>query len=204
MHLLTEKDGMLQASVMGEIVELPLPGPGPYASANLLAALATAAALGVDPETASRYPAFYTPPPHRLQVVAAPGGVTIIDDTYNANPTSMRAALKVLRDFQGRRKLAVLGEMAELGHHAPQEHREVAREAAFVDFLFCAGEHALYYSQGARDWGLPDGRLVMASEAMELAQPLQETLREGDVVLVKGSRVARMERLVSIIMREKA
>jgi len=201
-HPLAQEGEMLRASVTGKLICLPMPGPGPHAGANLLAALAVAAALGVDPETASRYEAFYTPPPGRLRVQEAPGGLTLIDDTYNANPASMRVALEVLKGLEGRRKLVVLGEMAELGDHAVHEHREIGKAAAFADFLFCSGEHASQYSYGAREGGMPASRVMTGGDAMDLAHPLQEAVREGDVVLVKGSRVARMERLATVLMRE--
>ncbi len=202
-HPLAEEEGMLRVSVMGKVINLPLPGPGPHAGENLLAALATAAALGVDPEMAARYKPFYAPPPGRLQVLMAPGGITIIDDTYNANPASMRVAIEVLKDLEGRRKLAVLGEMAELGDHAALEHREVGKAAAFSDFLLCSGEHAIDYSNGAKEAGMRDNLVVTAEDAMGLARPLREIVREGDVILVKGSRVTRMERLVAVLMEER-
>jgi UDP-N-acetylmuramoyl-tripeptide--D-alanyl-D-alanine ligase len=149
---------------------------------NALTAFATARALGLDiPERID-----ITFAEWRNQEVSLPGGGLLVNDAWNANPISMRAALEHLRWLAaGRRRVAVLGEMAELGDYTDEAHREVARaiDEIGVDVLISVGERARVYG----------GRTVAdADEAIAL---LREELRPGDCVLVKGARVLALERV---------
>jgi len=142
-------------------------------------------------------------PGARMQVVKA-HGASIINDAYNANPDSMKAALLALSEFPGAgRRLAVLGSMGELGQHATELHRAVGEFAAQQDlaFLIVAGPHAEAYAKGAMAAGLGHNQIVSALDAEEATVALKPLLREGDVVLVKGSRSARMERVVEGLAR---
>jgi UDP-N-acetylmuramoyl-tripeptide--D-alanyl-D-alanine ligase len=146
---------------------------------NTLAALAVCDALGV-PAPAALEVAFT---PLREEELELDGGVLLLNDCYNANPLSMRAALAHLAERSGgRRRLAVLGEMAELGPDAPAYHREVGRLAAEL------GVEVVAVGPLARDYG---GRWV--ATAADAAAALGELLRSGDVVLVKGSRSVGLE-----------
>jgi UDP-N-acetylmuramoyl-tripeptide--D-alanyl-D-alanine ligase len=149
---------------------------------NALTAFATARALGLEiPERID-----ITFAEWRNQEVSLPGGGLLVNDAWNANPISMRAALEHLRWLAaGRRRVAVLGEMAELGDYTDEAHREVARaiDEIGVDVLISVGERARVYG----------GRTVAdADEAIAL---LREELRPGDCVLVKGARVLALERV---------
>jgi UDP-N-acetylmuramoyl-tripeptide--D-alanyl-D-alanine ligase len=149
---------------------------------NSLTAFATARALGLEiPERID-----VTFAEWRNQEVSLPGGGLLVNDAWNANPISMRAALEHLRWLAaGRRRVAVLGEMAELGDYTDEAHREVARaiDEIGVDVLISVGERARVYG----------GRTVAdADEAIAL---LREELRPGDCVLVKGARVLALERV---------
>jgi UDP-N-acetylmuramoyl-tripeptide--D-alanyl-D-alanine ligase len=149
---------------------------------NALTAFATARALGLEiPERID-----VTFAEWRNQEVSLPGGGLLVNDAWNANPISMRAALEHLRWLAaGRRRVAVLGEMAELGDYTDEAHREVARaiDEIGVDVLISVGERARVYG----------GRTVAdADEAIAL---LREELRPGDCVLVKGARVFALERV---------
>jgi len=122
----------------------------------------------------------------RNQELPLPGGGLVINDAWNANPISMRAALEHLRQLAaGRRRIAVLGEMAELGDYTDEAHRDVARsvEEIAVDILLSVGERARVYG----------GRPV--ADADEAIAILREELRPGDCVLVKGARVLGLERV---------
>jgi UDP-N-acetylmuramoyl-tripeptide--D-alanyl-D-alanine ligase len=137
--------------------------------------------------------------PHRGQVVVA-GGVTIIDDTYNASPASVLAALELLAGLPGRR-IAVLGEMLELGDAADAGHREVGRAAAAVcDLLSVVGVGAAGIAAGAREAGLPADRLSVTADRDAAAASLPAVLRPGDVVLVKASRGIALEVLVASLV----
>jgi len=157
-----------------------------HQAANAVAALTTCDALGVPlPDgvvdvTFSRW---------RSQESELPGGGLLINDAWNANPVAMRAALAHLRDSAaGRRTVAVLGEMAELGAEAPRFHAEIAREAEGVDVVIGVGPLARGYD--------PDAWVATADEALELAR---ELVRPGDVVLVKGSRSVGLERVADAL-----
>jgi UDP-N-acetylmuramoyl-tripeptide--D-alanyl-D-alanine ligase len=153
-----------------------------HLAVNAVIAFATARTLGLEiPERID-----VTFAEWRNQELPLPGGGLLINDAWNANPISMRAALEHLRRLaDGRRRIAVLGEMAELGDYSDEAHREVARavDEIGVDVLISVGEHARVY--GGRS-------VVDADEAITL---LREELMPGDCVLVKGARVLALERV---------
>jgi len=134
--------------------------------------------------------------PWRGEELPLPGGGLLINDAYNANPVSMRAALVQLEAIaEGRRQVAILGDMAELGSGAPAYHQEIGREAAKhgVDALLAVGELARGYLGGGvpvTSWA-PDAETA-AAEAAELVQP-------GDIVLVKASRALGLERVAEAL-----
>ena len=131
--------------------------------------------------------------PSRLQAHAGIHGSTIIDDTYNASPASMRAALDLLAEVAGR-KVAVLGDMRELGDAAMEGHREVGRAAAEVaDAIYVAGELGRWIGDAAMQAGHAD--VHICADASDLADALRKSLLPGDVVLVKASRAMEFERL---------
>ena len=149
---------------------------------NALAAFAAARALGL--EIPERFDVTFAE--WRNQELPLPGGGLLVNDAWNANPISMRAALEHLRRLAaGRRRIAVLGEMAELGDYADEAHREVAHavEEIGVDVLISVGERARIY--GGRN-------VIDAEQALVL---LRAELQPGDCVLVKGARVLGLERV---------
>jgi UDP-N-acetylmuramoyl-tripeptide--D-alanyl-D-alanine ligase len=155
---------------------------------NTLAALTVCDALGVPLDDGVLEVEFSA---LREEVIELPGGVTLINDCYNANPASMRAALAHLADLaRGRRQVAVLGDMAELGDEAPAYHREIGDEAirTGVKAIVAVGPLAAGYLVRTR--GIEGARAATAEEAVPALQAL---LRPGDVVLVKGSRSVGLE-----------
>jgi UDP-N-acetylmuramoyl-tripeptide--D-alanyl-D-alanine ligase len=140
-------------------------------------------------------------PGARMQVVKA-HGASIINDAYNANPDSMKAALTALHEFPGAsRRIAVLGSMGELGQHAADLHRATGQFAAQQNlaFLIAVGPHAEAYARGAMDAGLSHNQIVAALDAEEATTALRPLLREGDAILVKGSRFMGLDRLVAAL-----
>jgi len=134
--------------------------------------------------------------PHRVQLVRA-GGVTIVDDTYNASPGSMVAALDVLAGLPGRR-IAVLGEMLELGDRHDDGHRTVGEAAAGIaDRLVIIGEGATGIADGAMQAGLEPSRIAVVRDVDAALDHLLPRLRQGDVVLLKASRGVGLDRLVA-------
>ncbi len=131
--------------------------------------------------------------PSRLQAHAGIHGSTIIDDTYNASPASMRAALDLLAEVSGR-KVAVLGDMRELGDAEMEGHRDVGRAAAAIaDAIYVAGDLGRWIGDAAVHAGHAD--VHICADASELAHALRQSLRPGDVVLVKASRAMEFEHL---------
>jgi UDP-N-acetylmuramoyl-tripeptide--D-alanyl-D-alanine ligase len=134
----------------------------------------------------------------RLESVRLPNGARILNDAYNANPASMEAALMALAAEPGRRRIAVLGEMWELGEDAARYHREVGAGAARakVDLLVAVGTHAEELAAGALAAGMPSHCVERCANAAEAAQWLAERLEGDDVALIKGSRGAKMEQIL--------
>jgi UDP-N-acetylmuramoyl-tripeptide--D-alanyl-D-alanine ligase len=140
-------------------------------------------------------------PGARMQVLNL-GGAWIINDAYNANPDSMKAALTALREFpHATRRLAVVGTMGELGVHATELHFIAGEYAAKqgVEFLIAVGPQAEAYARGAFAGGLSHQQVVSALDAEEAAAALKPMLREGDAVLIKGSHFMGLERLVAAL-----
>ena len=136
----------------------------------------------------------------RGQVLTAPGGFTVLDDSYNAAPDSMRAALAVLAELPATRRWAVLGDMRELGDAAVEQHLALGREVAATGIagLVTVGELGRYIGEGARE---ADLATVVETESNAAAlAALLARVAPGDAVLVKGSRVMQMEDIVSALL----
>ncbi|MDQ7819785.1 MAG: UDP-N-acetylmuramoyl-tripeptide--D-alanyl-D-alanine ligase [Armatimonadota bacterium] len=171
---------------------------GRHTVSNALAAAAVGLVWGVSPDDIVAGLDAWRPPPMRLQPVRA-GDVLVINDAYNSSPRSARAALEVLAEVgRGRRRVAVLGEMRELGPRSADLHREVGALAArHADVVVAVGGGAGALAEGAVQAG---GRAVEYAPTVEEAARLAQALvRPGDVILVKGSRALRMERVVDAL-----
>ncbi len=139
----------------------------------------------------------------QLRLIAAPAenGATILDDTYNASPASSLAALNLLADLSGR-KIAVLGDMLELGEMELQGHQVVGgRAAQVVDLLIVVGGRGKWIGVAARDAGLAEDKIFFADSNARAVEILRQVTRAGDMILVKGSRGAKMEEIVSPLTR---
>ena len=133
-------------------------------------------------------------------------GIGIINDAYNANPASMQAALETLAELPCRgRRIAVLGDMFELGKHTAREHRALGRNAAHsgVDFLFLLGERAELMRRGARAGGMSAARIVIGKDHADLGERLRALATKGDWLLFKGSRGMRMEKVLAALKSGK-
>lgn len=135
----------------------------------------------------------------RLVAVQTASGAMLLDDTYNAAPTSVIAALNLLDDLDGR-KIAVLGDMLELGEFEERGHRMVgARAAQVVDLLITVGERAKWIAKEARSARLSENQVVELGDGDDVIEYLDEKVGEGDVVLVKGSHGMRLDRIVTAL-----
>jgi len=185
---------VFRVSVPGGEFAVQLALAGDHNRRNALAAIAAAHALGVDMEAMAAGLAAMRPVPGRLCPSRGRGGITLVDDTYNANPDSVTAAIRVLATAPGRRIL-VLGDLAELGDDKEQLHAELgarAREYG-LDAVLTLGSESRLASEAF-------GRESPHFDAIEpLLGHLEGILAAGDTVLVKGSRAARMERVVAAL-----
>ncbi|MDI7248826.1 MAG: UDP-N-acetylmuramoyl-tripeptide--D-alanyl-D-alanine ligase [Bacillota bacterium] len=180
--------------------EVTLPIPGRHQVPNALAAAAVAWVMGLplaevvaglqDPALSGM----------RMEVLHL-GGFTLLNDAYNASPTSTSAALETLAGIAGRRRLAVLGDMLELGPRTVPGHQEVGRLAARLglDHLVTVGPLSRHLAAAAREEGMPGERVTCVDSAREAIPVLTGLLQEGDVVLVKGSRGMRLEQVVAAL-----
>jgi len=187
------------ADVAGTRVEVTLPGIGVHLAHNALGALAIALAAGADLGRAAASLAQYQPVGQRM-LPSQVGDWLVLEDCYNANPRSTEMALDTLASLSGPR-VAVLGSMLELGPESRTLHARVGHHAARagVDLLVAVGPMADAYAQGARDGGLAADAVAAVAEPADAANLVADRLRGGGVVLVKGSRGARMERAVAAL-----
>jgi UDP-N-acetylmuramyl pentapeptide synthase len=141
-----------------------------------------------------------------MRILSGKNDTTIIDDTYNSSPVAASAALLSLKTLEGGRKIALLGDMLELGEYAEEEHRHVGRSAAeFVDLLVLVGTRAAWIASAAKESGLPDARIHQFGNSLLAGEWLSSHLEPGDIVLAKGSQgsganMIRMERAVKVLM----
>jgi UDP-N-acetylmuramoyl-tripeptide--D-alanyl-D-alanine ligase len=188
--------------------ELTTPLIGRGNLANVLAATAVAIEFEIPLATVTERARQLTPASHRGEVLRLSEGVTVIDDSYNANPTATRRALEVLGEATTRsRRVAVLGEMLELGERAAALHEDVGRAAAEakVDIVIAVGgEPARALADAAVAAGIGRGNVLYVATSDEAADAAATLVRSGDLVLVKGSRGVRTDRVVDRLKAEFA
>ncbi len=193
----------LQLRTTEGIVDLHVPLIGEGNLSNVLAAAAVAAELGVTLEEIARRTGTLTPAAHRGVVLRLAGGVTVIDDSYNSNPAALRLALEMLgRAPRTGRKIAVLGEMLELGAHARRLHEESGRVAALVGLdrlITVGGEPAKALADAAIRSGMRQDAVAWTASSVTAAHMVAPTLAAGDAVLVKGSRGIETDTVVDRI-----
>lgn len=179
--------------------EVTSPLLGLHTVQNLLAALAACVGLGLELEAVLPGVSRLRGERRRMERLEA-GGLTVFDDSYNANPESARASVRVLAGLHGHaRRVLVLGDMLELGEFAAELHHEVGRHAAEagVDLLLLVGELSRATAAGALEAGLASDRALHFESVDDALERVPGLVRDGDVVLVKGSRSTRLDRLVS-------
>ena len=187
----------------GNIIPVRMPNVfGKQYVYTALAALAVGISLELNlvegVETLSRF----KPPPGRLNLMEGIKNSFIFDDTYNSSPVAVLAALEVLKILPAERKIAVLGDMLELGKFAIDEHKKVGRrikEDGF-DLLFTVGPRAKFIADEARATGFNSENIFEFSSSEEVKKILQEKIKQRDLILIKGSQAMRMEKVVEEIM----
>ena len=187
-------------------LETPLLGTGNLL--NLLAATAVATEMGVPITAVAERASRLQPAAHRGELLRLPGGVTLIDDSYNSSPAALKRALETVRNATGSaRKIAILGEMLELGEHTVRLHEECGWTAADsgLDLLITVGgPPAIRMADAAKTGGMPPAAVAHVATSAEAADLAQRRVRPGDLVLVKGSRGIRTDVVVERLKVEFA
>lgn len=172
---------------------------------SLLAAAAVGLVKGIKGETIVELLKSHDLPHGRLNIVPGINGSTIIDDTYNSSPDAAAAALRTLEMIQVGvgRKIAILGDMMELGKYSAGEHHRIGRlSAGIVSRLFTVGQRSRGLADEAVVAGLSTNLVESFDSALEAAEQIRPLIQAGDIVLVKGSQSVRMERIVKALMRD--
>ncbi len=196
----TASDGLSFTLVRRETrIPVSLNIPGEHNVINALLACAAGECLGVSLADAAKALAAYSSTDKRMQLLPM-NGFTVINDCYNAAPASMKAALKVLSAQDGG-KIAVLGDIKELGEYAETAHLEVGAFAATsgIDYLLTLGKWGQVIARGAENSGMSPERIASFEDILPLTKKLEEVLKAGDTVLVKASRAMKLERVTEFL-----
>ena len=196
-------DGRLSLTIEGE--RLVVPVWGRHHLTSILAAVAVGKEWGLSLTEMSEALADFRAPPMRCQVIEI-NGTKVINDCYNSSPTSMRAALDLLREFDAPgQRIVVCGDMRELGDEEAGWHRALGDEVVTrcgADLLVACGQRAEEVVLAARRSGMPSERAVACDDPLEAVPQLRQWMHAGDVMLVKGSRAVGMERFISALELE--
>ena len=179
-----------------DVFALQVPWPGLHNVGNAVAALATANALAISMEDAISGIEHCPPSPGRLRILSLPGDITLIDDTYNASPAATLSALATLAELPSLgRRIAVLGDMLELGVRANAAHREIGEKAAHVcDMVVTVGPLSRIVAEICASHNVP---VHSFNDRNGVAELLRDELVSGDVILIKGSRSLQLEHVVT-------
>ncbi len=180
--------------------EFYLPLPGKHNVINSLAAIGVGHELGMSYQEIRDSLSRAKLSGMRMEIMEL-AGIKIINDAYNANPDSVRAAIHALFDIEGIRRIAVLGDMLELGNIAVKAHKQLGAEinSSGVDILVAVGELGRYIGMGAQGAGFASENIYYFKTASEAGKGIKKIFIEGDVILVKGSRGMRMEEFIRVI-----
>jgi UDP-N-acetylmuramoyl-tripeptide--D-alanyl-D-alanine ligase len=147
----------------------------------------------------------FKPPLRRMNLIPGVKGTFVIDDSYNASPLSMRAALETLKELKAKRRIAVLGDMLEIGKYSLEAHEAMGKFAAgFVDLLITVGPRAKFIAEAANRTGLPKENIFSYLIAEEAKKEIQLKIKKGDLILIKGSRAISLDEIVDEIKEIKS
>ncbi|MGI6648040.1 MAG: UDP-N-acetylmuramoyl-tripeptide--D-alanyl-D-alanine ligase [Bacillota bacterium] len=200
-QLLGSSGSRFRVHLPGEVRDISLPIPGEHNIYNALAAIGVGWLMGMRLEEMADGLAEARLSAMRLDVRAGDQGTILINDAYNANPDSMRAALRVLANTEGKRTIAIMGDMYELGDYTEEGHRRVGEDAAHlgISLLITVGQLAEGIARGALGAGMSLDQVVTVLDKKEAVNYVREYRKPGDVILVKGSRGMKMEEIVKAL-----
>lgn len=166
-----------------------------------LAAMATGAAMGMNLVETAESLSRYKSPPGRLKLLEGIKNTFILDDSYNSSPIAVEAALEVLSEIPAKRKIVVLGDMLELGKYTIDEHKKIGRALKkLANYIFTVGPRAKFIAEEARLAGFNPKNIFEFSNSDEAKMEVQKKIKEGDLILIKGSQGMRMEKIVEETM----
>jgi UDP-N-acetylmuramoyl-tripeptide--D-alanyl-D-alanine ligase len=171
---------------------------------NYAAAAAVASVFNIELEEVAASLQSYVPPPGRMRLIPGIKDTLLIDDTYNSSPTASEQSLMTLKELKGvKRRIAVLGDMMELGQFSIREHERIGRLVTdTADILVTIGVRARGFGKGARESGMDEKNIIEFDDVMQAGREMQTFIKAGDVLLVKGSQTIRAERFVEELMAE--
>ncbi|MEA3399281.1 MAG: UDP-N-acetylmuramoyl-tripeptide--D-alanyl-D-alanine ligase [Patescibacteria group bacterium] len=170
---------------------------------SALSALAVANEIGCDLLKSIEALSEYSTPPGRLNLIKGINNSVIIDDTYNSSPVAMEVALNFLKDVKGKRRIAVLGDMLELGKITKETHNEVGKSIKEIaDILVVVGPRAKFIADGAIESGFKKENIRSFDSSVEAGKFLAENSQEGDIIFLKGSQGIRLEHAILPIMAD--
>ena len=190
-----------------EEMEMTLPLLGRHFVPNALSAMGVATLFGIEVKKAKEALEYFQPSPMRMEFCHLKGGTTLINDAYNANPKSMELALETLAEIKGKgRSIAVLGDMLELGNFTEEAHLQLGEKVreCSIDVLITLGEKAPLVVESAIRSGLEPEKAKVAESHSDAISMLRKMIREGDWILVKGSRRMAMEKIVEGLTEGRA
>jgi len=190
----------------GVTMEMILPFLGGHFVPNALSAIAAASLFGIELEKVKEALEHLSPFPMRMEIRRLKGGVSLINDAYNANPRSMQLALEILSEMKGKgRGIAVLGDMLELGDYSVEAHQLIGNQVGelSIDFLLALGEEAPVLVESAIRHGLDSEKARIVESHAEAISLLKKMVRDGDWILVKGSRRMGMEKIAEGLMERR-
>lgn len=171
---------------------------------NVAAAAAVAAQFDIPLAVVAKSMEDFQPPPGRMRLIRGLKDTLLIDDTYNSSPVAVERALQTLREIEGaERRIAVLGDMLELGQFSVREHEKVGEEVPkAADLLITLGVRARKIAETALEHGMDEANILQYEDVERAGKELQQLLQPGDIVLIKASQSIRAERIVKEVMAE--
>ena len=168
----------------------------------ILAAIGAGLACGINLVKSVEAVSVMKPPRGRMNLLEGLNNSLIFDDSYNSSPIAVEAAVEVLSEYPAKRRIAVLGDMKELGVFSQSEHKRIGEmlRAKDIWLLFTVGPEAKFIAEGARRSGFDAFKIFEFSDSTEAGEAVKKIIQEGDLILVKGSQSARMEKAVESIM----
>lgn len=186
-----------------DIINVSIPSPGKHIIYSAMIATAIGVKLGLSIEQIKRGIETFVPTEMRMVVINAKNGITIINDVYNASPQSMKAALDVLKNSGKHRKVAILGDMFELGNCALNAHNEIGEYAANIniDVIICIGELGKYIYYGAEKYKMSHQSILYFENQENFQNELLDIIKKYDTILVKASRGMYLEKTIDKIKK---